>query len=645
MRKTFAIALVLTMVLGFAGTAFAALPGGKGQVAGPAFSDIAGHKAEAEVTLMAALGIMNGDTGIGGKVRPNDGITRAEFAKMIVGGLGKTSTATGLMGLKPSFKDEIPTWAWGWVNAAFFMGLMKGDDKGVFHPADNINYAEAVTVLVRAVRGHEAQLPAGMWPYNYLFYAVDEGFTGPVDLGFPRLPAPRGDVARLLFAMMQVDQLDKDGDAIHDSAMLAERIYEGLVTAYNTTSGQLTIAGTARPLADKVYIVGASSYDGLMNLIVRAVTDAASRIGFIQVTESANVYAGVFSDLEDVSHDGTLDTLNFEDGRAIGYTGPISVTLNQDAGDDEGDLNEGDACVVSLNEAGKAVHVAASRFDINMDFIGSLTKSTGGTTPTDTHVDLAGGPHFDIPASARVTINSQAAGRDDLAKYDVAYIATKGAHGATVVEVKAIRQVVQGTVKATGTSYPGPKYNVIIEKTSGGTVNYRWNTERLGTTLPTTGTLVKLGLNEAGELYVPIGFISVTPYVLVKGFSVDGTGKMAVTVDSRGLTLVYPTTVDLHDAIGDFGLATIDGATNTITLFTPISVLSSPLFEVLSVNTAGGTMTVENLTTHAILFVSSPSVTIYKTVSGSLTYAGFAGIAVGTELTADSTHMIWVIGE
>jgi hypothetical protein len=506
------------MVLGFAGTAFAAPLGGKGEVSGPAFSDIAGHKAEAEVTLMAALGIMNGDTGIGGKVRPNDGITRAEFAKMIVGGLGKTSTATGLMGLKPSFKDEIPTWAWGWVNAAFFMGLMKGDDKGVFHPADNINYAEAVTVLVRAVRGHEAQLPAGLWPYNYLFYAVDEGFTGPVDLGFPRLPAPRGDVAR---------------------------------------------------------------------------TDAASRIGFIQVTESANVYTGVFSELDDADHDGTHDTLVFADGKTIEYSGPISVTLNQDAGDDEGDLNEGDACVVSLNEDGLAVHVAASRFDIGLDFIGSVTKSTGGTTPTDTHIDLSSVGDFNIPAAARVSINGQTAGRDDLAKFDVAYIATKGAHGATVVEVKAIRQVVQGTVKATGTSYPGPKYNVIIEKTSGGTVNYRWNTERLGTTLPTTGTLVKLGLNEAGELYVPIGFISVTPYVLVKGFSIDG----------------------------------------------------APLFEVLSVNTAGGTMTVENLTTHAILFVSSPSVTIYKTVSGSLVYAGFAGIAVGTELTADSTHMIWVIGE
>ena len=645
MKKTFAVALVLAMVLGFAGTALAAPLGGKGQIAGLAFSDIAGHKAQAEVTIMAALGIMNGDTGIGGKVRPNDGITRAEFAKMIVGGLGKSITATGLMGLKPSFKDEVPTWAWGWVNAAFFMGLMKGDDKGAFHPADNINYAEVVTVLVRAVRGHEAQLPAGMWPYNYLFYGVDEGFTGSVDVGFPRLSAPRGDVGRLIFAMMQVDQLDKDGKAVGDSAMLAERIYEGLVTAYDTTSGHVTIAGVARPLADKVYLVGASSYDGLMNLSVRAVTDTAGRIGFIQVTESANVYTGVFSDLEDVNHDGTLDTLNFEDGRAIGYAGPLSVTLNQDASDDEGDLNEGDACVVSLNEAGKAVHVAASRFDISLDFIGSVTKSTGGTSPTDTHVDLADGPHFNIPASARVTINGQTAGRDDLAKFDVAYIATKGAHGATVIEVKAIRQVVQGTVKATGTSYPGPKYNVIIEKTSGGATNYRWNTEHLGLTLPTAGTLVKLGLNEAGELYVPIGFTAVTPYVLVKGFSIDGTGKMAVTVDSRGQTLTYSTTVDLHDAIGDFGQATIDGATNTITHFDAINVLSSPLFEVLSVDTARGTMTVKNLSTDAILFVSSPSVTIYKIVSGSLTYAGFAAIAVGTELTTDSTHMIWVIGE
>jgi len=129
------------MVVSFAATAFAAT----GEIAGPAFNDIAGHKAEGDLTLMAALGIMSGDAGIGGPVRPDDSITRAEFAKMIVGGLGKATTAAGLAGLRPNFKDEVPSWAWGWVNAAYFMGLMRGDDQGKFRPNDPINYAEVLT--------------------------------------------------------------------------------------------------------------------------------------------------------------------------------------------------------------------------------------------------------------------------------------------------------------------------------------------------------------------------------------------------------------------------------------------------------------------------------------------------------------------
>ena len=103
MRKTLVTLLVLVMALGFAGTALAA----GSQVAPVPFNDIAGNKNEASLTAMAALGIMSGYSGIGGPVRPDANITRAEFAKMIVGALGKASTATGLQAVKPTFKDHI----------------------------------------------------------------------------------------------------------------------------------------------------------------------------------------------------------------------------------------------------------------------------------------------------------------------------------------------------------------------------------------------------------------------------------------------------------------------------------------------------------------------------------------------------------
>lgn len=635
MKRALTAVLVALMVVSFAATAFAAT----GEIAGPAFNDIAGHEAEGDLTLMGALGIMSGDEGIGGPVRPNDSITRAEFSKMIVGGLGKGTLAGGLGGLRPTFGDEIPSWAWGWVNAAYFMGLMIGDDKGNFRPNDPINYAEVLTVMVRAVRGHEQQLPAGIWPYNYLFYAVDNGFAGSVDVGFPRLPATRGDVASLVFAMMQVDRLDKNGVAEEASAMLANRVCEGMFTGYSAT--QVTIGGYTYNLADKLYLVGASDYEGLMNLNVRAVANAAGKVAFIQVIESANSFAGAFADY--IERDASVageETLKFDDGTEIKMAAGMTVSLNRAEAATDVALEAGDECAVILNASGAAAHVVAYRVTVGEVYLDSVTKSNA-TTGTATTISVAGGSDFEVPSTARVTINGQSAGRDDLAAYDVVRIYNLGDDTSEdVIRVEATRQVVQGTVKGSSTSYPGPRYYVTLDRGTAGTATYEWKVA--GQPLPAAGTIVKLGLNAAGQLFAPIGFTSTTPYVVVKSFTVDGAGNMTVTVDSRGQQMTYVSEVDLRDEIGHFGLAEIDGATNKVTDFDRITIAASPEYEVMSFDAARGTMTLKNLTSSAILFISDTQVTIYD---ADHAYVGFDGLAVGQTLNADASLKIWVIGE
>ncbi|MEW6031963.1 MAG: S-layer homology domain-containing protein [Bacillota bacterium] len=632
MKKAVTIILVLVMALVSGTMTLAATP------SGPAFSDIAGHEAEAELTLMAALGIMQGDTGLGGSVRPSDGIKRSEFAKMMVAGLGRSATAAGLAGLRPSFKDEIPTWAWGWVNAAQIMGLMRGDDKGNFRPNDPVTYAETLAVLIRMVRGHEQQLAPGMWPYNYVFYALDNGFVGPVDLSFPNLPATRGDVARMLYASMQINRLDKDGRPIADSALLAGRVYQGTLTAYGASS--VTIGDRPLTLAAKYYTVGASHLEGLLFLSVSAVTDTAGNVICIAVAEDAKSYSGVFSALLDKNGDGVDDTLRFEDGKEIAFAGPLSVTLNKQGGFGEGDLAAGDACVVNLAANSNAAYVVAFRYDVAMDYLTGVVKSAG---TTDTVISLKDGGDFAVPASAAVTINGATSNRDSLAAFDCVYLATKGAAGAEVIAVKAIRQVVQGTVKTTKTSWPGPIYSVTIERAGGGTVVYAWNIEELGAVLPSIGTAVKIGLNAAGELYVPIGFTSATPYALVLGYAVDGAGNRTVTLDSRGTATVYPTTVDFSTRVGEFGRATIDGATGTVTAFAGMAIQSSPTYKLLSVDAARGTMVLRNQTTSEIVFIDSADVTVYKETAGGATYIGIGGLKVGDVLVCDAGQMIWLL--
>ncbi|HCW51558.1 MAG TPA: hypothetical protein DGR79_05765 [Clostridiales bacterium] len=633
MKKAVTAALVLALVLSLGAPAFAA-----GEVAGPAFNDIAGHEAEADLTLMAAVGIMTGDEGIGGPVRPDDPITRAEFAKMIVGGLGKGATAAGLAGLVPTFADadEIPTWAWGWVNAAYFMGLMRGDDQGKFRADDPINYAEVLTVLVRAVRGHEQQLPEGMWPYNYLFYAVDVGFNGRVDVAFPRLPATRGDVAAMIFAMMQIDRLDADGQPIPGTAMLAGRVHEGLFSDYTAT--QVTIDGVPYDLAEKVYLVGASDYEGLMNLNVRAVADAEGDIIFIHVIEAADSYSGVFAEYDD---SGDVDYLVFEDGTKIAYDAATTVSLNRADAAPGVTLEPGDECLVSLGDDGVAAHVVAYRANIGEDYVTDVVPSD---EESDTNITLSGGADYDIPASAMVTINGQAADRDDLAVWDVVTLYTMGADPAgEVIRVEATREVAEGVVTGTKTTYPGPHHFVTIEDASGASTTYEWAMDPAE--MPGSGATVKYGLNAAGALFVEIGYEAMTPYVLVESYTVDGEGNKTVMVDSRGQSLTYATTVDFSASIGEFGLATIDGATKVITDFTVMAIDEATDYEVLAVDAANGTMTLKDLGTGAILFVSDAEVTIYEATDGGPAYVGFAGLEAGDILNADATQMIWLVAE
>ena len=626
MKKLLISALVAVMVLGFAATAFAAA----GEIAPKAFSDIAGDKAEAELTLLAALGVYSGELGLGGPVKPGDPITRAQFCKVVIVSAGRGNTAQGLMGLKPSFKDDVPAWAWGYVNVAVYMGIIKGYEDGTFRPNSPVTYAEAITMLIRSVSGHVVQVGPGIWPYNYLFYGVDNGFAGPVDVGFANLPASRGDMARMLYATMGIDKVDKDGEALAGTSVLAGRIVQGVVTDY--APGTVTI-GAVRPLADKVYLVGASDYEGLRNLSVTAVKNADGKIFFIAVGESANVVRGVFKALADADGDHDTDGLALQDGTTVPVdeAAGVSVTLNKGAGYDENDLTVGDELVITLGATGKAANVIALCFDMGEDYVDHFDKSVASPL-TATYIELANGNTFSIPTACQVTINGAAATRDDLRVDDVVSIATNNLDSNTPIVIRAIRQAVEGTVKSSSTSYPGPVYRVTIDKKAGGTQTFVLDVTYIS--MPTAGASVKFGLNAAGELFVPVGYETVTPYVVVTGYMVDGAGHRTVTVDARGQSATYKCDgFDFSSKIGSYyvlGIDTADGSLDTAT-----ELFVSGDYEILAVDAVRGTMTVKSGGT--IYFVSNDDAVVYKVVLGGKVYIGFTGLKVGDHVRANAS--------
>jgi len=637
-KKLLISTLVLVMCLGFGAAAFAATTP---TVVAPAFSDIAGHPAEFALTVLGGLGVYSGDSGLGGAVKPDDPITRAQFCKVLVTAMGRGSTAAGLGGLQPTFTDgaAIPTWAWGYVNVAVYMGVIGGYPDGSFKPNNPVTYAEAVTMLVKAVSGHAAQVGPGVWPYNYIFYAVDNGFTGGVDVGFANLPASRGDVARMLYATMQINKLDKDGKAIDDSAVLANRILKDVLTSYDLANN----ASSLGTLASKVYLAGAPSLDQLLQVHVVAVKDAATsgKIVAIGKDEAAKVVTGVFKDWDDTT-DPNNKVLVLQDGTKVPYggKGTVPTVLNGDAvisgnpvKDDS--LQAGDEVAITVNEAGQAAFIVATHFD-DLDYITDVTKSTtdAGGNPVNTKVTGHTLAQFEVLPTAAVTVNGAPADRDTLAEYDVFAVALNAAGEAVVL--RATRQVVEGTVAGTSMTYPGPVNRVTIDLKGGGTKTYVVNGDGpLGSEpLPTKGDVVKYGLDADGKLFVAIGYEPLTPYAVCTSFVINGDGSKTATFDIRGASVTYKVdaSLDLSGDIGEYLLLGVNTATGTVDNYSIVDVGDTP-YKVVSVDKANKTMTLYDGTS-SYYFIDDPDAVIYKvdSTTDAKVYVGFDGISAGTWL-------------
>lgn len=105
------------------------------------FSDVEKHWGEKYIKSMATMGYLKG---IGGKYLPDDNITRAEFAALVVRVLGLNhSDEKG-----SAFEDvKITDWFLEDISAAFDEGIIEGYDDGTFRPNAPITRQEIAKIL------------------------------------------------------------------------------------------------------------------------------------------------------------------------------------------------------------------------------------------------------------------------------------------------------------------------------------------------------------------------------------------------------------------------------------------------------------------------------------------------------------------
>ena len=142
-------------------------------------------------------------SGYDGNFKPGSYVTRAEFAKMISLVAGLENEVYSSAGNRKFDDVPIGYWGTGYINTAANNKLIVGYPNGYFEPEKNITYAEAVTVLLRAMNYTTADL-GDNWPYSYMVKASGLGITDGVQLQ-DNSPITRADLCVIINRALQAD--------------------------------------------------------------------------------------------------------------------------------------------------------------------------------------------------------------------------------------------------------------------------------------------------------------------------------------------------------------------------------------------------------------------------------------------------------
>ncbi len=132
------------------------------------------------VQRLSDFGIINGFSD--GSFRPDETLTRAQFAKIIVCMLDKEDEAKSNSVVTPFFDVDQFYWAVPYINYVSKNAIIKGYTDGSFHPESELTLAEAVTVLLRTL-GYNEENVGYYWPDNYMDQANSMGLTNSVMAG------------------------------------------------------------------------------------------------------------------------------------------------------------------------------------------------------------------------------------------------------------------------------------------------------------------------------------------------------------------------------------------------------------------------------------------------------------------------------
>ena len=358
------------------------------------------------VKQLVQLGIINGYPD--GTFRPEDTLSRGQFAKIAVCMLGEEQQAAS-RGANAIFSD-VPTehWASGYINYIAERQIINGYPDGTFGAEDTINYAQAITILIRLL-GYTGEDVAYKWPDGYITKAQALGITSGISFGTYE-NITRGNAAYVIYNTLLADK--KAGSSV---ALLSSNKYEDVIIIGDSLSdaslpeGNIATTKGNFKLADNSNI-DASVYGRLGTMYLdseqRVTAFVPEKETVLDVTLSGAALSGDGKRVEvTYSVDGKEKTTSF-DGKASLYYDGKSSTL---------------ASGVSELEAGRGASIIHTENGVFARIYLKTSSVAGPYTITSGYSQIYS--FFKIKNSNTMTVirDGRNAKLEDLDVYDVVY--------------------------------------------------------------------------------------------------------------------------------------------------------------------------------------------------------------------------------
>jgi len=189
-----------------------------------AMRDITGHKYEEAIWYVYNNGIVQGYED--GSYKPDQKINRAELLKIIIESAYPDEASSYVVtGSGANLFSDVPSSQWFYRYVGFGMkeDIVEGYSDGTFRPANNINFVEALKIVMIGM-GYEYE-EGDPWFRNIVELASENNFI-PLDIDTFSDQLTRGQVAELITRIMkyQAEELDDYLGSMADAKITYEML-------------------------------------------------------------------------------------------------------------------------------------------------------------------------------------------------------------------------------------------------------------------------------------------------------------------------------------------------------------------------------------------------------------------------------------